>query len=305
MLAMAASPVVFAVVEDDALQLPYYGEFSGMVKAINPKLDSDGNESDVLLVLVENDEGGQANFIIDEVTHMLTENELEVGSKATGYFQNNIPMILIYPPQYAALLMAVDVSEGQFIKVARFNDDLISDDNTLKLNIGENTKIELFDGETAPADLHLGGLRLAVYYGVSTRSIPAITTPDRIVVLALADVLPLSSVTAPVIEQARDGMPIVVEGKTLTDAPSVYVLADDTVMVPLRAIAEALGHEVGWKQPQVLLDGGALLSLGEYGSELCDNRTFVPLTTLKQLLNVNNAIVLRGQVEIGYGDIVE
>ena len=121
--------------------LPYYGEFSGIVTSIEPWANADGSESEALLVWLENDEGGEATFIVDEATHMLTENELKEGAVVTGYYLRNLPMILIYPPRYHAMLMAVDIAEGSFIKVARFDEDLISDDNTLKLNIGEKNMV--------------------------------------------------------------------------------------------------------------------------------------------------------------------
>jgi len=302
LLTLALAPAVFAAADGPVVPaLPYYGEFSGAVKAVEPWTGG-GYEGEALLVQLENEEGGQANFIVDEVTHMLTENELKAGAQVTGYFLNNQPMILIYPPRYHAMLMVVDVPEGQFIKVGRFDDDLVSDDNSLKLNIGDNTKIELFCCEAAPADLKLGGLRLAVFYGASTRSIPAITTPDRIIVLALADAVPLPAVD---IKFAWDGMPLVVEDTPLTDAPPIFLLDDGTVMIPLRAVAETLGYKVDWAKPAVLLDGQPVLNIGEYGSVLRDARTFVPLSFFKEVLKVNNAYVFEGQVEINNGEIVE
>jgi hypothetical protein len=320
LLVLTISPAVFAA-EDDVPALssaPYYGEFSGTVKSITSWLDPDGNESKALLVLLENEEGGQASFIVDQATHMLTKNELKEGSRATGYFRNNLPMALIYPPRYNALLLAVDIPQGQFIKVAQFDDELISDDNTLKLNIGEKTAIVLFDGENAPEDLELGGLRLAVFYKASTRSIPAITTPERIIVLALADAVPLEEVEEA--EPELDGLPLVVEGELLADAPPVYMLEDGTVMIPLRVVAEVLGYEVGWHVGQVVSLGEVkVLTIGstectaidesavklEAAPVLYESRTYVPLAFFKAVLKVNNAYVFEGQVLINNDEIVE
>ncbi|MCL2496189.1 MAG: copper amine oxidase N-terminal domain-containing protein [Clostridiales bacterium] len=316
-LALIAAPAVFAA-EDDAL--PYYGEFSGTVQSIEPWVNADGSESDDIIVLLENKEGAKASFIVSEITYMLTENELKVGAHVSGYYLNNMPLALIYPPRYHAMLLAVDVPDGQFIKVARFNDLLISDDNSLKLNIGENTEIVLFGGEAAPADLKLGGLRLAVFYGVSTRSIPAITTPDHIIVLALADAVPLPGNVTAEVQFARDGMPLVVDGKLLENAPAVYVLADGTAMIPLRAVAEALGYEVGWHDGRtVSLDGHTVLTIGkaeytagdksavklETAPELHDSRTYVPLAFFKQVLKLNNAYALEGQIEINDNEVMQ
>jgi hypothetical protein len=302
LLILAVSPAMFALGEDtDTPPQPYYGEFFGGVKSVEP-WNVEGSASEARLVLLENGEGGQASFIVDDVTHMLTDNELKEGAQVTGYYLAGLPMILIYPPRYQAMLMAVDLPQGQFVKAARFNDELISDDNALKLSIGEKTKIELFDGTAAPADLQLGGLRLAVFYGASSKSIPALTTPDRIIVLALADAVPLPALVTAEVELAKDGMPLVVEDELLTDAPPVYVLADGTVMIPLRAVAEALGYQVDWDRPAVLLDGKPVLNIGEHGSVLRDNRTFVPLAFFKDVMKVNNAYIFEGQVEINNGE---
>ena len=322
LLALAVSPAVFATADDApvAPPLPYYGEFSGTVKSISPWSDPSGGESEAVLVLLENKEGGQASFIVDEVTHMLTDNELKEGSHVTGYFLGSLPVALIYPPRYQAMLMAVDVPESQSVKAARFNDELISDDNSLKLNISDKTEILLFGGEAAPADLKLGGLRLAVFYGISTRSIPAITTPDRIIVLALTDAVPLPEKVTNVAELAVDGMPLVVEGKLLGNAPPVKVLADGTVMVPVRAVAEALGYEIGWHEGrQVSFDGQKVLTIGkeectaldkttvklETAPQLRDSHTYVPLAFFKQVLKLNNAYVFEKQVEINNGEIMQ
>lgn len=315
LLALAVLPASFAAAEEETAAvtaLPYYGEFSGTVLSVT----QNGGESGAVVVLLENAEGGQAVFTVDETTYMLTDNDIEEGLRATGYFLGSLPVALIYPPRYQAVMMAVDMPEGHFVKAARFDDQLVSDDNSLKLNIGEDTQIVLFDGTPAPAGLELGGLRLAVFYGPTTRSIPAITTPERIIVLALADAVPL---TPPVVQQAANGMPLVVEGKLLTDAPPVIVWENGKVLVPLRAVAEALGYEVDWHAGRVSLDGKMVLtiSVSAYtaldGTEilletppyLTDGRTYVPLNFFKEVLKVNNAYVFEGQLEINNEEIME
>jgi len=319
LLVLTVSPTVLAVGDDDVPSLsalPYYGEFSGLVKSIATWSDPDGIESSALLVLLENKVDGvttQVNFIVDQSTQMLTDNELKEGSQATGFYRSDVPSPTILPARHHALLLAVNVPEGQFIKAARFDDELISDDKTLKLNIGEKTEIVLNNGEAAPEGLKLGGLRLAVFYGESTRSMPAITTPIRIIVLALTDAVPLLPGETDEIESAFDGMPIVVEGELLADAPPVYVKEDGTAMIPLRAVVEVLGYKVGWHDGRkVSLNGATVLIIDslEYtaldGStvklkvapELYESRTYVPLAFFKEVLKLNNAYIFEGQVVI-------
>ena len=122
--------------------------------------------------------GGSATFIADFNTFFLGDIP-EVGDYIVGYYLMDAPMIMIYPPQYNVSVIV----NGEFLGVAvdRFDDELVSYDGFLKLNIDDNTEIILQDGE--PFDGDLAHRKLVVLYGVSTRSIPAQTTPDKIIVL--------------------------------------------------------------------------------------------------------------------------
>ena len=77
--------------------------------------------------------------------------------------------------------MVVKPLEGS-IKVDRFGQTLLSSDQTLKLNIGDTTEIILQDGK--PFAGELANRDLVVFYDVATRSIPAQTTPQKVVVLS-------------------------------------------------------------------------------------------------------------------------
>lgn len=71
--------------------------------------------------------------------------------------------------------------QGQNVKVDYFNEQLESSDGTLKLNIGPFTQIVMENGQwfTASPANH----DLIVIYGPTTRSIPAQTTPYKIIVM--------------------------------------------------------------------------------------------------------------------------
>ena len=101
------------------------------------------------------------------------------GDFITGYYNGNAPAILIYPPQFPALII-VKYQEHQNVKVDFFNSRLVSSDNMLRLNIGPNTLIMLKNGQAFRGNV--ANRNLIVVYGASTRSIPAITTPERIIV---------------------------------------------------------------------------------------------------------------------------
>lgn len=67
---------------------------------------------------------------------------------------------------------------GQNVKVDYFNEQLVISDGTLKLNITPFTQITLENGQAFTANHNL-----IIVYGPTTRSIPAITTPYRIIIM--------------------------------------------------------------------------------------------------------------------------
>lgn len=98
----------------------------------------------------------------------------------TGFYDADAPVPLIYPPQYRAIVMA-KAHTDRFVSVSFFNSQLLSSDGNLKLNLSRQTEIVLengqdFNGNPANRDL-------IVIYGATTRSIPAQTTPYKVIVL--------------------------------------------------------------------------------------------------------------------------
>lgn len=72
--------------------------------------------------------------------------------------------------------------DGYLANKEEGNGEFINLENTLALKIGEDTEIVDLDGKTVSKD-ELDGKILVVYYGASTRSIPAQTTPSKIIVV--------------------------------------------------------------------------------------------------------------------------
>lgn len=110
-------------------------------------------------------------------------DDLKEGDRIHAYMDSKKPVVMIYPPQYTADVITVQkADEPNGIDVAKYNDQLENDTNTLKLNESADTKITDEAGETLTWD-DVKGANAVVFYGVTTRSIPAQTTPDKIVVL--------------------------------------------------------------------------------------------------------------------------
>jgi hypothetical protein len=277
-----------------------FGSFTGKVKTVT---DFEGVEGSKF-VLVESSDGSEANIIISKDTYILNNAAIAVGSVITGYFDANAPMIMIYPAQYNAEVVVAD-NKDQCIKVDIFDKDLLSSDQFLKLNISDATEIILQDGTAFKGEL--ANRKLVVTYGASTKSIPAQTTPDKIIVLfekETASTNQLGDVSV---------MNIIVNNKKI-EAPAAYTDVKGNVMVPLRAIAEALGYDVTWNNElqRAFLGKDISLSIGsdsytymkmapiQLGTAptIVEGRTFVPLSFFKEVTRMNNAYVFESQIVI-------
>lgn len=155
----------------------HFNSLTGIVKDIK-KSETEANTTYVLLDIKG---GGEAYLILNKDTYFINDEEIFIGSEVTGYYDANALMIMIYPPQYVALVVMVS-NKNQNIKVDLFDKDMVSADNSLKLNIGKDTKVVKKDGKEFKGDLT--NRKLAVFYRASTRSIPAQTSPDKVVVLS-------------------------------------------------------------------------------------------------------------------------
>lgn len=156
--------------------------FTGTVTKIqNLEMGMQGGASRCMqLFTVEDHQGTIVNFLISQDTYFLHHEMIEEGDQITGYYDANAPVPLIYPPQYNAIVIA-KVTAQYFVKVAHFNEYLISEDGQLQLNISQRTQRLFENGQRFEGDIR--NRNLIVVYGPTTRSIPAQTTPYEIIVL--------------------------------------------------------------------------------------------------------------------------
>lgn len=155
--------------------------FSGIVTMIEDFFIGAGERPGCYkLISVENQEGNLVNFVVAPSTYFVNHVTVAMGDMVTGFYDVNAPVPLIFPPQYQAIVMA-KATIYENVKVDYFNSQLISSDGTLKLNISPYTQLllendQLFTGNP-------GDRNLIVVYGPTTRSIPAQTTPYKIIVM--------------------------------------------------------------------------------------------------------------------------
>ena len=285
--------------DSDVTPLPFYLSYTGVVTKIVTSEGADGS----MTIQMESDENGPAYATVSKDTYIPGDKEIAKGDTVTVYYEADRPMIMIYPPQYSAAIVLVNPDKESFVKADLFNSDLVSRDEALKLSIGENTEILAQDGSVYTGEIK--DKKLLVFYTVSTKSIPAQTTPSKIIVLGDPE--------ASDSNMDVSGMDIVVDGKVIEALPA-FTTENGVVMVPLRAIAEALGYTVSWNNDTqtATLNQAILLQIGrdyyvymrtapiELGTApiLKNDRTFVPLNYFRDVLKLNNAYVFENQIVI-------
>lgn len=158
--------------------------FQGTVTMISDFITGQNGEAAgcYKFISLVNESGGVVNFVVSPNTYFVDHTIVAVGDRVTGYYDGNAPTILIYPPQYQALVM---VKEGmnRSVKVDYFNSQLVSSDGQLQVTISPYTPIVLTNGQ--PFNGNPANHDLIVIYGPSTMSIPAQTTPYKMIVLCI------------------------------------------------------------------------------------------------------------------------
>jgi len=158
-----------------------YLSFSGVITMIHDfGTGTDQGDGCYKLVAVDNHQGLSVNFVVEPTTYFVDHFMMRIGDRVTGFYDANVPVPLIYPPQYRAVVIAAD-SPHQHVKVDFFNEQLESSDGQLRLNISPSTRILLENGQQFSGSL--ARRNLIVSYGATTKSIPAQTTPTQIVVM--------------------------------------------------------------------------------------------------------------------------
>ena len=135
----------------------------------------------MMFAAVEDKDGNIVNFIITPSTYVVDFTTLREGMSAVFYYRADEAVPLIYPPQYNAAVVAPDRRDQVTVAVGYFNSSLMNEDRTLQLNLNNRVSVMTTNNQVflgSPANHNL-----VVMYETSTRSIPAQTTPVKVVVL--------------------------------------------------------------------------------------------------------------------------
>lgn len=206
----------------------------------------------VQLVTIDNEQGG-LRFAVDSNTIVVNREDgaylkaadLTEGMEVAVVYDAFSPMGMSMPPYLGKVTAVVANADAGFFTVGHFDNDLTDMKNMLKLNISENTDIQNLQGAKIRLTAEdVKGQDALVFYDITTRSIPAQTTPSFVLLLTNADA------------EEKEGRSV--EGTDTAEGTEAAETteAKEAVLVPLRETAEANGYTVKWqgKTKPILLE---------------------------------------------------
>ena len=253
-------------------------DVDGIIKTTTDVNNKDDQNNTVNLKITDD------TLVYDNLGNKKALSDLTDGSKITVFTGSYEPTPLILPVQYTANVIIINGDKEGNVNA----DTYLADEegytnaaNTLNIAAADDTKIVDKDEKEYKGDLDKNDL--IVFYGVSTKSIPAQTTPTKVVVLgknkiALKQIEAAKNATpAPTAAPETTVAPEVTEAPQVSYAGLVNVVIgdknvsdvyakDNTTMVPLREVAEAAGFTVTWdaeNRAVILNDGVYSLKIGE------------------------------------------
>lgn len=275
----AAAPVETAsYISVDVTVVKTDSDVDGIIKTTTDVNNKDDQNNTVNLKITDD------TLVYDNLGNKKALSDLTDGSKITVFTGSYEPTPLILPVQYTANVIIINGDQEGNVNI----DTYLADEegytnaaNTLKIAAADDTKIVDKDEKEYKGDLDKNDL--IVFYSVSTKSIPAQTTPTKVVVLgeneiALKQIEAAKNATpAPTAAPETTVAPEVTEAPQVSYAGLVNVVIgdknvsdvyakDNTTMVPLREVAEAAGFTVTWdaeNRAVILNDGVYSLKIGE------------------------------------------
>jgi len=269
----AAAPVETAsYISVDVTVVKTDSDVDGIIKTTTDVNNKDDQNNTVNLKITDD------TLVYDNLGNKKALSDLTDGSKITVFTGSYEPTPLILPVQYTANVIIINGDQEGNVNI----DTYLADEegytnaaNTLNIATADDTKIVDKNEKEYKGDLDKNDL--IVFYGVSTKSIPAQTTPTKVVVLGK------NEIALKQIEAAKNATPAPTASPKVTEAPQVSYAGlvnvvigdknvsdvyakDNTTMVPLREVAEAAGFTVTWdaeNRAVILNDGVYSLKIGE------------------------------------------
>jgi len=172
----------------DKDNIPAQAEYVAFEGKVSDITDSDGYKR----ISLENENGGivgnikQGTTVIDskDMSYKKT-SDIASGDRLMFIIPGNSPMTASLPPISSSVRAIIIEHDGINVKTAVFDENMTDSENTLKLNIADSTPITHIDGSKVRFTKDdIKNKQCLVTYTVSTRSIPAQTTPLSVMILS-------------------------------------------------------------------------------------------------------------------------
>src|SRR5699024_12203994 len=86
-----------------------YLSFSGVITMIHDfGTGTDQGDGCYKLVAVDNHQGMSVNFVVEPTTYFVDHFMMRIGDRVTGFYDANVTVPLISPPQYLAVVIDAD-----------------------------------------------------------------------------------------------------------------------------------------------------------------------------------------------------
>ena len=156
-----------------------FSPIEGLVTSVTPHQSGNTYSYCTLLVYIRTRYQEDYQVLVSSSTFVLDQKPIQQGDTIIAFYDTTAPMPLIYQPQYQAVAV-VFPQRGEYAMFDYFDRNLRNSDNSLVLNLSGSTAMQLPNGQYYMGVP--GGQYLLVLYSATTRSIPAQTTPHRIVI---------------------------------------------------------------------------------------------------------------------------
>lgn len=228
-------------------------------------------------------------LLVDNQGNKIDLNTIKEGSSVTMFYNITNPTLMVLPVRYTPDVLVLNTENDGFVKADSFSDELVNSQNTLELNIDDSTVIEFANGAKMAASADdIKNSDAVVFYTTTTRSIPAQTTPSKVIILGDATDTSMfdiedeadSDVTeVPTTIGTPDG--VILDEAMGVDAENYAALtvngnkvdahfidSEGVTMLPIRVVAEAMGLDVNWDESRQAVSVGTtqmgvFLQIGE------------------------------------------
>lgn len=196
---------------------------------------------------------GEQTLVVDNQTGTVAGlDTLKAGDKIFAYY--SAAMTRSLPPQSACELILVNVGEqataslhevGTVIPEENARVAILNAAGDMIIRMDDKTAITSLDGKTLTTGDLTAGTRFLAWYDIVLTSYPGQTYAEKVVVLSNAEPRETETQPTETVEYQPTEWTIVAGGKTLDVKATAQ---GETVVIPVRAVAEALGCTVSYEQ---------------------------------------------------------